>query len=205
MKAYPPISISSSSLSLTVSNSSTTTGAVGDVETFWRGVGAYYQFAAEILDAGGYGFSYIFPMANDTYRFTTSSSFPGMAPAAAFSFMQPLYNTLQSVGVDVVNPVIRSASLYGSPRGGTGDRPVNTRYRSRLLPRENWEDDDLFDKTMRAIRTAVEGGFENDFHFHGTLTSPTEKVAGVGTRISNPNSPCFDCIRYPLGHPQTQQ
>ncbi|KAI1756127.1 hypothetical protein F4782DRAFT_537917 [Xylaria castorea] len=177
MKAYQPISISSSSLSLIVS-SGTTTGAVRDVETFWQGVASYYKFAAKILDAGGYGFSYIYPMENNTYRFTTSSSFPGMAPTATFNFMQPLYSTLNSVGINLVNPTIGSARPYGSPRGGTGDRPVNTRYRSRLLPRENWEDDDLFNRTMRAIRTAVEGGFKNNFYFHGTLTSPTEQVAG---------------------------
>lgn len=177
MKAYPPIGISASSLSLTVSSSSTT-GAVGDVETFWQGVSSYYRFAAKILDAGGYGFSYIYPMANNTYRITTTSSFPGMAPTASFNFMQPLYDTMKRIGINVVNPTIGSATLYGSPRGGTGDKPVNTRYRSRLLPRENWEDDDLFTQTMRAIRTAVEGGFENNFYFHGTLTSPTVQVAG---------------------------
>ncbi|KAI1161971.1 hypothetical protein F5B18DRAFT_653107 [Nemania serpens] len=177
MKAYPPISISASSLSLTVSSSSTT-GAVADVETFWQGVSSYYKFAARILDAGGYGFSYIYPMDNNTYRFTTTSSFPGMAPTAAFNFMQPLYDTMKRVGINVVNPTIRSASLYGSPRGGTGDKPVNTRYRSRLLPQENWEDDNLFNQTMRAIRTAVGGGFKNNFYFHGTLTSPTVQVAG---------------------------
>ncbi|KAI0870466.1 hypothetical protein GGS24DRAFT_510790 [Hypoxylon argillaceum] len=177
MKAYPPISIASSSLSLIVSNSSTT-GAASNVESFWQGVASYYKFAAGILDAGGYGFSYIYPMENNTYRFTTSSSFPGMSPTAAFNFMQPLYDTMKRVGINVVNPEIRSASLYGSPRGGTGDRPVNTRYRSRLLPRENWEDDSRFNQTIRAIRTAVEGGFKNNFYFHGTLTSPTEQVAG---------------------------
>ncbi|RYC61326.1 hypothetical protein CHU98_g4903 [Xylaria longipes] len=177
MKAYPPISISSSSLSFIVSSGSTT-GAVHDVETFWQGVASYYKFAAKILDAGGYGFSYIYPMENNTYRFTTSSSFPGMAATAAFNFMQPLFDTLKAVGVNVANPTIGSARPYGSPRGGTGDRPVNTRYRSRLLPRENWENDNLFNQTMRAIRTAVEGGFENNFYFHGTLTSPTEQVAG---------------------------
>ncbi|KAI1183167.1 FAD-binding domain-containing protein [Nemania serpens] len=177
MKAYPPIGISASSLSLTVSSSSTT-GAVGDVETFWQGVSSYYRFAAKILDAGGYGFSYIYPMANNTYRITTTSSFPGMAPTASFNFMQPLYDTMKRIGINVVNPTIGSATLYGSPRGGTGDKPVNTRYRSRLLPRENWEDDDLFTQTMRAIRTAVEGGFENNFYFHGTLTSPTVQWPG---------------------------
>ncbi|KAJ3573628.1 hypothetical protein NPX13_g4624 [Xylaria arbuscula] len=178
MKAYPPISILSSSLSLTVSS----TGNVRDVETFWQGVAAYYRFAANVLDAGGYGFSYIYPMANNTYRFTTSSSFPGMAPTAARNFMQPLYDTLGRVGISIANPTIGSARPYGSPRGGTGDRPVNTRYRSRLLPRENWEDDNLFNQTMKAIRTAAEGGFENNFYFHGTLASPTEEVAGRSKR-----------------------
>ncbi|KAI1175271.1 hypothetical protein F4777DRAFT_335651 [Nemania sp. FL0916] len=177
MKAYPPISISASSLSLTVSNSSSS-GSVRDVETFWQGVASYYKFAANILDAGGYGFSYIYPQENNTYRFTVSSSFPGMTPTAAFNFMQPLYDTFKRVGVNAVNPTIRSASVYGSPRSGNGDKPVNTRYRSRLLPRENWEDDDLFNQTIKAIRTAVEGGFKNNFYFHGTLTSPTEQVAG---------------------------
>jgi hypothetical protein len=177
MKAYPPINVASSSLSLTVSNASTS-GSVRDVDTFWRGVASYYRFAAKVLDAGGYGFSYIYPMANNTYRFTTSSAFPGMTPTAAFSFMQPLYDTLKGVGINVINPTIASARPYGSARGGTGDQPVNTRYRSRLLPRENWEDDSLFNRTMDAIRTAVEGGFKNNFYFHGTLTSPTTEVAG---------------------------
>ncbi|KAI0409344.1 hypothetical protein F4802DRAFT_546234 [Xylaria palmicola] len=177
MKAYPPISISSSSLSLTVSSGSTA-GSVRDVETFWQGVTSYYRFAAKVLDAGGYGFSYIYPMENNTYRFTTSSSFPGVAPTAAFAFMQPLYDTLKGVGISIANPTIGSARPYGSPRGGNGDRPVNTRYRSRLLPRENWDDDGRFNQTMRAIRTAVEGGLKNNFYFHGTLASPTKEVAG---------------------------
>lgn len=105
MKAYSPISISSSSLSLTVSS----TGTVRNVETFWQGVAAYYRFAANVLDAGGYGFSYIYPMANNTYRFTTSSSFPGMAPTTAHNFMQPLYDTLNRVGISMANPTIGSA------------------------------------------------------------------------------------------------
>jgi len=177
MKAYPPINVAGSSLSLTLSNTNTA-GSIRDPETFWQGVAAYYRFAAKILDVGGYGFSYIMPMDNNTYRFTTSSSFPGMAPTAAFNFMQPLYDTLKTVGINIANPTIGSARPYGSPRGGTGDQPVNTRYRSRLLPRENWEDDVLFNKTMKAIRTAMEAGLKNNFYFHGTLASPTEAVAG---------------------------
>ncbi|KAI1504031.1 hypothetical protein F5X99DRAFT_68091 [Biscogniauxia marginata] len=185
MKAHPPTNVTSSSLSLTVS-STPGTGAVADSETFWQGVASYYRFSAEILGAGGYGFSYINPLANKTYRFTTSSQFPDKTPAEVFQFMQPLYEEFQRSGINVTNPTAFS-SIYGSPRSGTGDRLVNTRYRSRLLPHENWEHDDLFNKTMAAIRTAVEAGYENNFYFHGTLTSPTEEVAGWPGRDSAVN------------------
>ncbi|KAI1493810.1 hypothetical protein F5X96DRAFT_686316 [Biscogniauxia mediterranea] len=185
MKAHPPTNVTSSSLSLTVS-STPGVGAVSDAEMFWQGVAAYYRFCAKILDAGGYGFSYINPGENMTYRFTTSSQFPGLTAEEVLQFMQPLYEELQSYGINVTTPVAFSR-LYGSPRGGTGDQPNNTRYRSRLLPRENWEDDGLFNRTMRAIRTAVEAGYENDFYFHGTLTSPTEEVAGWPGRESAVN------------------
>ncbi|KAI1210253.1 FAD-binding domain-containing protein [Annulohypoxylon truncatum] len=181
-KAYPPITITSSGLSLSLSQPSNTStpgpGVVTDADTFWQGVGAYYRFAAKILDAGGYGFSYIYPGANQTFRFTTSSSFLGYTPDAAFAFMQPLYDTLAQLNINITNPTIRPSSLYGSRGIGIGPAPGNTRYRSRLLPRANWEDDALWNRTMRAIRTAAEAGFDNDFYFHGTLTSPTAAVAG---------------------------
>ncbi|OTA95210.1 hypothetical protein M434DRAFT_69740 [Hypoxylon sp. CO27-5] len=181
-KAYPPISVTSSSLSLTLSNSSntppTTPGLVTDPDTFWEGVGLYYRFAAKVLDAGGYGFSYVYPRANNTFLFTTSSQFPGFTPAAVYSFMQPLYIDLNRIGINVTNPMSLSARPYGAPGIGIGPSPGNTRYRSRLLPRENWEDDGLWNQTMNAIRKATEGGSENDFYFHGTLTSPTAEVAG---------------------------
>ncbi|KAI1807546.1 FAD-binding domain-containing protein [Daldinia bambusicola] len=182
MKAYPPINVTSSSLSLTVSPSSNTTnptpGMLTDPEMFWRGVGTYYRFAAKVLDAGGYGFSYIYPLPNNSFRFTTSSSFIDVTPAFAREFMQPLYDDLRGLGINITNPPLPFTSLYGQPSSGIGPSPGNTRYRSRLLPRENWDDDALWNQTMRAIRTATEAGFERGFYFHGTLASPTEDVAG---------------------------
>ncbi|KAI1075204.1 hypothetical protein F5B20DRAFT_585609 [Whalleya microplaca] len=177
LKAYPPVNLTISPLSLTVSPIPSL-GSIANVDTFWQAVGLYYRFCAEILDAGGYGFSYIYPMPNNMFRFTTSSQFPGKASTEVFEFMQPLYDKLRSLGVNTTNPRNPSTRLYGSPSSGTGDEPVNTRYRSRLLPRENWEDDDLFNQTMGAIRTATEAGAEHNFYFHGTLTSPTAEVAG---------------------------
>lgn len=175
MKAYDPINLTTTALNLNYPSST-----VPSIETFWEAIGLYYRFCAEILDAGGYGFSYIYPGANNSYRFTTTSQFPGKISSEVQSFMQPLYDAflLLSSGLNLSNPT-PSTRLFGSSRGGGGgDRPINTRYRSRLLPRANWEDDALFDQTMSAIRRAAEGGFDNDFYFHGTLTSPTEAVAG---------------------------
>lgn len=169
MKAYDPINLTTSGLNF---NYPSTT--VPSLEAFWESIGLYYRFCAEILDAGGYGFSYIYPGANNSYLFTTTSQFPGKPVGEVQSFMQPLYDALP---LDLANPA-PSTRLFGSPRGGGGGQPINTRYRSRLLPRANWEDDVLFNATMSAIRRAVEAGFDNNFYFHGTLTSPTEAVAG---------------------------
>ncbi|KAI2602610.1 FAD-binding domain-containing protein [Hypoxylon sp. NC1633] len=182
VKAYPPINVTSSSLRLMLSPSSNTPtpqpGVVSDAETFWQGVGAYYRFAATALDAGGYGFSYIYPMANGTYMFTTSTSFPEFSAAEVFAFMQPLYTDLNLLGINIANPTALFPSLYGAPSRGIGPAPGNTRYRSRLLPRENWEDDALWNQTMGAIRAATEAGFDDGFYFHGTLASPTAAAAG---------------------------
>lgn len=53
-----------------------------------------------------------------------------------------------------------------------------SRYRSRLLPRANWDDDARWNATMAAIRAATEAGYDEAFYFHGTLTSPTRSAAG---------------------------
>ncbi|KAH9905749.1 hypothetical protein F4778DRAFT_779140 [Xylariomycetidae sp. FL2044] len=186
MKAYPPVDVTSSSFSLLVSDTPGS-GAVADVETFWKGVSLYYRYCAEMLDAGGYGFSYVRPQGVGAFTFTSSASFPGLTSSEVISLLQPLYDDMSGLGINVTLPTSLSTRVYGSRRTGTGDRPNSTRYRSRLLPRENWEDDELWNQTMTAIRTAMEGSFDNDFYFHGTLTSPTEEVAGWPGRDSAVN------------------
>lgn len=191
-KAYPPISVTSSSLQLMLSPTSAPgPGVIADADTFWQGVGAYYRFAAQILDAGGYGFSYIYPGANHTFRFTTSSSFLDTTPSSVFAFMQPLYDTFTNLSINITNPTIRGSSVYGSRGVGIGPAPGNTRYRSRLLPCTNWEDDVLWNTTITAIRTAAEAGFENDFYFHGTLTSPTLSAAGWPANTTSAVNPAW--------------
>ncbi|KAI0165160.1 FAD-binding domain-containing protein [Hypoxylon sp. FL1284] len=179
VKAYPPVRLTNSGLNLMLVPNTTNPqpNAVTDPEQFWQGVGAYYRFMAGVLDAGGYGFSYIYPQANSSFRFTTTTTFVETTQEAAVAFMAPLYDELQALGLNVTAPVRVSTGPYATRRGGGGSAPGSTRYRSRLLPRENWEDDALWNGTMAAIRAAAEAGFENDFYFHGTLASPTAAAA----------------------------
>ncbi|KAH6664458.1 hypothetical protein B0J14DRAFT_246120 [Halenospora varia] len=169
MKAFPPINVTNSALAFT-------TSTVSDVETFWQGLSIYYRFAKKVNDAGGIGFSYVYPLGNNTFSFTTTSTLPGMSPSQVNTLLKPLYTDLNRIGINVTNPVDPPTTLYGSHRPTIGDRPGNARYRSRLIPKANWADDALWNKTMAAIRSAIEAGYT----FHGTLHSPTLEVAGSG-------------------------
>ncbi|KAK8139011.1 FAD-binding domain-containing protein [Apiospora sp. TS-2023a] len=189
-KAHPPISLTTTSLRLTLSSSDTPsvpaagTFVVRNAEAFWMGVGLYYRFCGTVIvdGHGGQGFSYIYPDAGGGFRFTTTSTFLNRTRDEVSQIMQPLYTSLRGAGVLTAadaDPATGNPSVYGaSRRSGTGDQPVNTRYRSRLLPRANWEDDTRWNATMTAIRAATEAGFDEDFYFHGTLVSPTRKAAG---------------------------
>ncbi|KAI5863941.1 FAD-binding domain-containing protein [Durotheca rogersii] len=196
MKAHPRVTVTGSSLAIVLGNGTSAPGGqlvVADADTFWRAVGAYYRFAAQVLDAGGFCFSYIYPAAGGGFLFTTLTQLVGgeWTQEAAATFARPLYAALRAAGVaEAADPAPGqfSSAAYGTARAvAVGPSPGNTRYRSRLLPRENWDDDARWARTMAAVRTATEAGFDNGFYFHGTLASPTEDVAGWPGRASAVN------------------
>lgn len=158
-------------------------GTLTDPEMFWKGISLYYRFSKKVVDAGGLGFSYIYPLGNNSFTLTTTSQFPDMSAAAIIEFMQPLYDEFNAIGINMTNPRFMFPMTYGTPRPASGESPAETRYRSRFFPRENWEDDDLWDRTMSAIRTSIEAGYT----FHGILHGPSEEVAGWPGRDSAVN------------------
>ena len=175
-KAHSQITTISSSLNFGYSSTQTPPQGtpVNSADKFWEAVSLYYRFARKVVDAGGLGFSYIYPLENNSYRFTTSSTLPNKTPQQFVDFMQPLYSDLNSKGINAVNSRPAAARLYGTGGRSGSAGPGNLRYTSRLFPRTHWDDDDLWNKSMNAIRRAVEAGYT----FHGTLHSPNERVAG---------------------------
>jgi hypothetical protein len=93
----------------------------------------------------------------------------------ANAFAGDLYTELNNVGVNITNPYLTptpvsmleassamemAATAY--PSRGPGE--MNLRLASRLFPRENFEEEDLLDDTLGAIKNFVaEGGYT----FHG--------------------------------------
>ncbi len=148
---------------------------LNDTELFWSGVSAYYRHGINVINAGGYTYGYLYPRGNNSYTFSSSATFFGKTSAQATALMQPLYDELNRIGIKQTNPPIRNPFPYaGFKRGAGGESIANTRYRSRLFPRENWEDDGLWNDTMSAIRTSIEAGYT----FHTQQYGPTEEVAG---------------------------
>lgn len=154
-----------------------------DLETFWKATSLYYLFTKKTVEAGGIGFSYIYPLGNNSFSFTGSSTFVDKTTDEVFRFMQPLYDDLRGAGLDVQNVKPAFSSPYGFGGSGVGAVPNNKRYTSRLFPRTHWDDPELFQQSMAAIRVAVEAGYT----FHGTLNGPSTEIAGWPGRDSAVN------------------
>lgn len=145
------------------------------VEAFWTGVGMFFHYGKDVTEFGGTTYNYVTPgMNNASVSFRTDFEMPGMTPDDVATFLQPLYDAITDVGIPISKTVPGPSSTWGPGRRGIGDMPGNSRLASRLFPRRNWESDDLFDETMAAVRTFVEGGYS----FHGIHMGPTEEVAG---------------------------
>lgn len=129
VKAYPPLNISESSVTFTGGNISAPVGvsnpsavALGsnataaipanvlDLDTFWRGVGLVYGFGKNIVDNGGTTYSYISPLGNNTFSFTTTLDLPLVSMPEIFTFVKPLVASLNAIGIAVNNTTPTSST-----------------------------------------------------------------------------------------------
>ncbi|KAM7205431.1 putative fad binding domain containing protein [Naviculisporaceae sp. PSN 640] len=204
VKAYPPITLMESNLYIACNPPADTnararwapitaaTNYVNDTERFWEAVSIYFRFKETIVDTKNVDWDYIYPLGPNSFSFRTRISYPGLTPSQAANLLQPLYDQFTIAGFTFHPTNLTELSSTYLPYAGTSlTAPpgpavgtANTRYRSRLYPRENWSDDTLFNATMSAIRFAVETG---GYTFHGLSYGPTLEVAGYPGRTSAVN------------------
>ncbi|KAK3317592.1 hypothetical protein B0T19DRAFT_435238 [Cercophora scortea] len=185
MRVFPPLNITNAgaiSFSVSPAPAAGLPVPLNSSETFWNGINIVYRFSTKVVDAGGYSYTYIYPLGNNTYLYTGYSILPDITVADVSALMQPLFDQLIAAGINITAPP--ATAYFPGPYAGAnrlnpappGEQPAQTRYHSRLFPRANWEDDDLYAETMAAIRAGVE---EGQYNFHGIAYGPTEKVAGM--------------------------
>jgi hypothetical protein len=113
--------------------------------------------------------------------FQSSFFMPGMNFTQTNAFASTLFTALNSAGMNITNPyatpasAAKAAALMARDYPTRGAGVMNLRLSSRLLPRENFEDGDLLDATLGAIRNfVVEGGYT----LHSVDHCPSMEVAG---------------------------
>lgn len=172
MKAYPSMNTTGSRVSFSIGPSGTL--APNQTEIFWKGVSLHYKFIEKVTSVGAYAWGYVYSRGNGSYLLTSTATFPNKTTAEVYAFMQPLYDDLNRIGINVTNPAFLFSAPYASHRPQGGAHPAETRYRSRLIGSDNWADEALFNKTMGVIRKSAEGGY----NVHLICLSPTNEVAG---------------------------
>jgi FAD/FMN-containing dehydrogenase len=131
-------------------------------ETFWKAIEAYWTRYPEYSDAQVYGYCRMSQLPTGGYAWRARPFMvPGMKLVDFKKLVQPLLDEWAALGVfpnieffehDSFHPAwIRHFPLerVGSPFGRTG---------SRLLPRSNWADPELLNKTIATLRGMVEEG-----------------------------------------------
>lgn len=184
IKAHPAINLTIASFTFTLGNPASGPGSdptVTNSTAFWSGFDAVFRFGLATADAGGYLWTNGIPLSNATsFLMQVRVQLPGFTPSEAATFVQPLLDELNKLGIPMLLTTPPTTSIYSarSPSGGGGFGPGNNRYASRLFPRADFENPVQFRKIMDAARGAVEAGYV----FHGLNMAPTEKAGGVDKR-----------------------
>jgi FAD/FMN-containing dehydrogenase len=195
VKAFPQTHVVSGSIRFSTKASPGSNSTI-DTETFWAGVKTYWVHATSICDAGGLGYSFIYPAASPTgLTFSVSISLPNTSLAQYRSFVRPLLSDLAALGIPVpmiprlkrsyahnLNPYPPDSSSQHHPylsKRLLGETTGHTLLSSRLFPRSSFSTPSSLHKTHTAIRHAVEAG---NYTVHGMNYAP--KPARVDSAVN---------------------
>ena len=211
VKAYPPINITASTLSIAYNPPPDTnsraqfapitadTNLVDTSSRFWDAIGIVFRYKQFIVDHGGVDWDYLYPLGNGSFTYRTRITYPNTTASEAAALLQPLYSRLHETGFpfpldpSTLLPTPYTTSTSSPPPSSNG--LSRQRYRSRLLPRANWANDTLFAATMAALRDTVETG---GYVLHSLALGPSEQVAGWPGRGSAVNPAWREAVLHAI-------
>ncbi|KAK1753223.1 putative fad binding domain-protein [Echria macrotheca] len=193
IKTYPPTTLSTTYIGIACNPPADTnararlapisesTNFVNDTERFWTALDTYFRFKPAIVDAGGVDWDYLYPLGNNSYSFRTRISFVNLTTADQVAdHIKPLMDSFSAAGFNFLPlnqtelvPIPYAPTSLQGPASSLG--LSNTRYRSRLMPRRNWENAELWNKTFAAIRSVAQDG---GYTLHSLAIGASEAVAG---------------------------
>ncbi|KAM6505839.1 hypothetical protein FSOLCH5_014015 [Fusarium solani] len=150
VKVYPKMSFSGMTWSVT------TKDAGISEEALWKALDVYWRRFPEYSDKKSYGYSFLFPAGPGNYLWTMNPwMVPGMPLADFKKMVTPLLEEWKALGVDPKPTFFEHDRFLPAwrthfPAESVGNPYVRTG--SRLIPRKNWEDPELLNKTISTLK-----------------------------------------------------
>ncbi|KAK2749205.1 hypothetical protein FQN57_006820 [Myotisia sp. PD_48] len=130
------------------------------LESFWKGVRAYFDLILPSVDEGLYSYFSIFPSPDGpSFRLK-----PFFAPKKTIdetnAILEPFYGRLRELGIEFTPNTTHHDNYVDAWDEGFDLDPVGFpgQIGSRLFPRENFEDAELYNRTFDAIRNNTDEG-----------------------------------------------
>ncbi|KAF4974843.1 hypothetical protein FZEAL_8304 [Fusarium zealandicum] len=149
VKVYPKMSFSGMTWSLTTKDAGISEAAL------WKALAVYWRRFPEYSEKNSYGYSFLFPIGDGNFLWTMNPwMVPGMPLADFKKMVAPLLAEWKALGVDPKPTFFEHDRFLPAwrthfPAESVGNPHVRTG--SRLIPRKNWEDPKLLNKTIETL------------------------------------------------------
>ncbi|KAJ5594341.1 uncharacterized protein N7459_000549 [Penicillium hispanicum] len=155
-RVYPKIGV-------TLSTFSFATSTEVSVETFWKGVRAYFDRFPTNADAGTYAYFWVMSTGTDSFEFLMNPFFAVNHTLAEYNaLVQPWYDELKALGIPFTPNSTYYENFYDGWDAGFPLETVASSVMmtgSRLFPRANWANETIRNETFAALRSTVTAGY----------------------------------------------
>ncbi|PGH21611.1 hypothetical protein AJ80_03044 [Polytolypa hystricis UAMH7299] len=158
LKVYPKMSFSGLTWTILTGPDTSNTD-----EIFWAAMEAYWSEFPSYAEQGTYGYSTLFSRGPGIgYTWTMHPwTVPGMSLTDFKAMVAPLFAEWAALGFEFQAEYFEHDNFYDTwsthfPTETVGNTNLHTA--SRLFPKKNWQDENILNSTLAAIRSVVEEG-----------------------------------------------